>query len=109
MAEKLSADKITYTHPLFMNPGDIPGMILILVKLTGSENYGMWSKSMQIALMAKRKLGFVTGTCKRESFEAELHEQWDTCNATVLSWIMNTISVDLLSGIVYASDSYADW
>ncbi|XP_070001965.1 uncharacterized protein [Nicotiana sylvestris] len=80
MAEKLSVDKLTYTHPMFMNPGDTPGMILIPVKLTGSQNYGMWIRSMRIALMAKRKLGLATGTCKRESFEAELHEHWDTCN-----------------------------
>ncbi|XP_075087707.1 uncharacterized protein LOC142169704 [Nicotiana tabacum] len=73
------ADKLTYTHPLFMNPGDTPGTMLILVKLTGSDNYGMWSRSMHIALMAKRKLGLVTGT----------------------------LLVDLLSGIVYASDSHA--
>ncbi|XP_047264064.1 uncharacterized protein LOC124896553 [Capsicum annuum] len=30
-----------------------------------------------------------------------------TCNAIVLSWIMNTVSENLLSGIVYATSAYA--
>lgn len=92
-------DKLTYTHPMFMNPGDIPGTLMILVKLTGSENYGMWRRAMRIVLMAKRKLVFITGTFMRESFDKELHEKWDTCNDTVLSWIMtqcqSTSSVQL--------------
>lgn len=102
----MAADKLTYTHPLFMNPSNTPGAVLIPVKFTGSENYGLWSRSMRIAMQAKRKLGFVLGTCKRESYETELHEKWDTCNATNLSWMINTVSEDLLSGIVYASDSH---
>lgn len=64
---------------------------------------------MCIALQAKRKLGFVLGTCTKESYDTELHEQWDICNAIVLSWIINTVLEDLLRGIVYASDSHTVW
>ncbi|XP_075076488.1 uncharacterized protein LOC142163133 [Nicotiana tabacum] len=64
---------------------------------------------MRIALQAKRKLGFVLGTCKKSSFEPALHEDWETCNANVLSWIMNTVSPELLSGIVYASNTHLVW
>ncbi|KAF3646374.1 putative adenylate isopentenyltransferase 5, chloroplastic-like [Capsicum annuum] len=39
----------------------------------------------------QRKFGFVTGTCSKESYREELHEQWETCNAIVLCWIMNTL------------------
>ena len=64
---------------------------------------------MRIALQAKRKIGFVIGTCKRASFETKYHDQWDTCNAIVLSWLMNVVSSNLLSGIVYASDASLVW
>lgn len=55
---------------------------------------------MRIALQAKRKLGFVTAACTKESFPTTLHEDWKTCTAIVLSWIMNTDSPYLLGGIV---------
>ncbi|XP_019236626.1 PREDICTED: uncharacterized protein LOC109216863 [Nicotiana attenuata] len=64
---------------------------------------------MRIALQAKRKLGFVTGACVKESFPVALHEDWETCNAIVLSWIMNTVSPHLLSGVVYASNAHLVW
>ncbi|XP_019242160.1 PREDICTED: uncharacterized protein LOC109222244, partial [Nicotiana attenuata] len=105
----MAAEKINHTHPLFVHPSDTPSSILIPVKLTGSENYGLWRRSMKIALQAKRKLGFVLGTCKKDSFKFELHEDWETCNAIVLSWIMNIVSPDLLSGIVYASNAHLVW
>ena len=64
---------------------------------------------MRIALLGKRKYGFVTGSCNKESYREELHEQWERCNAIVLSWIMNTVSESLLSGIVYATNACAFW
>ncbi|XP_049394598.1 uncharacterized protein LOC125858857 [Solanum stenotomum] len=105
----MTAVKIGASHPLFLGQSDTPGSVLIPVKLTGSENYGLWSRSMRIALLGKRKLGFVLGTCTKASVGAQLHDQWETCNAIVLSWLMNTVSADLLNGIVYASDAYLVW
>ncbi|GKD37765.1 cysteine-rich receptor-like protein kinase 8 [Tanacetum coccineum] len=48
-------------HPLYLHPNDHPGLILISKKLTGSENYSSWKRSMMIALNAKNKLKIVTG------------------------------------------------
>ncbi|KAF3615583.1 putative NAC domain-containing protein 43-like [Capsicum annuum] len=64
---------------------------------------------MKLALQAKRKLGFVTGDCKKENYRKKLHEHWETCNAIVLSWIINTVSKDLVSSIVYASNAHHVW
>ncbi|KAL3380618.1 hypothetical protein AABB24_000995, partial [Solanum stoloniferum] len=103
------AERIDHTHPLYVHPSDTPGAVLIPVQLKGSENYGIWRRSMTIALQAKMKLGFVTGVCTKESIQDEHHEHWETCNALVLSWIMNTVSPSLLSGIVYASNAFLVW
>ncbi|XP_070013032.1 uncharacterized protein [Nicotiana sylvestris] len=64
---------------------------------------------MRIALMGKKKLGFVTGKCKRDSYTGDLLEQWETCNVIVLSWIMSNVLAELLGGIIYTSDAHLVW
>ncbi|XP_075074558.1 uncharacterized protein LOC142162141 [Nicotiana tabacum] len=95
-----------YTHPLYLGPSNTPGIVLIPTKFTGSENYGLWSRTMKVALLGKRKLGSVNGTCTKKNCNSELHEQWETCNVIVLSWLMNTVSTELLSGISYATNAH---
>lgn len=73
----MATEKIDHTHLLFAHPSDTPGSVWIPVQLTGSEYYELWRRSMKIALQAKRKLGFVIGTCTKDSFMPELHEDWE--------------------------------
>ncbi|KAL3366271.1 hypothetical protein AABB24_011098 [Solanum stoloniferum] len=96
-------------HPLYLHPSDTPCSVLTSVQLTGTENYSLWSRSLMINLRAKSKLGFVLGSCRKSDYKPELEEQWEKCNAFVLAWIMNTVSKELLSGIVYASDAAMVW
>ncbi|PHT36784.1 hypothetical protein CQW23_24484 [Capsicum baccatum] len=35
----------------------------------------LWSRSMRVALLGKKKFGFVTGAYNKESYREELHEQ----------------------------------
>lgn len=105
----MSVFKIDQNDPLYIGPLDASGARLIPIKLTGSENYGIWSRSMRIALLEKRKYGFVTGSCSSSIYKEELHEQWETCNAIMPSWLMSTVSGELLSGIVYATSAYTLW
>ncbi|XP_047261393.1 uncharacterized protein LOC124894946 [Capsicum annuum] len=103
------APKIVQSDPLFIGASDSSSAVLVLIKLAGSNNYSLWCRSMRIALLGKIKFGFVTGTYIQESYKEELHEQWEICNAIVLSWIMNTMSESLLCGIIYARNNYAIW
>lgn len=52
------------SHSLYLRNNDQPGMILISKKLTGSENYVSWKRSIQVALSAKNKLVILTGEYK---------------------------------------------
>ncbi|XP_075080278.1 uncharacterized protein LOC142165803 [Nicotiana tabacum] len=79
----MATENIDHTPPLFLQPSDIPGLILIPIQLIGSENYGLWSISMRPALKTKRKLGFVTGKCANEMYKDALLEEWETCNAII--------------------------
>ncbi|GJT04902.1 cysteine-rich receptor-like protein kinase 8 [Tanacetum coccineum] len=56
-----SNDHITSDHPLFLLPTNHLGLVLISKKLTGSENYSSWRRSMVIALNAKNKMKISNG------------------------------------------------
>ncbi|XP_075079316.1 uncharacterized protein LOC142164737 [Nicotiana tabacum] len=83
---------INQHHPLFLQPYDTPGSSLILVKLTGPENYILWSITMCVSLLEKSKIGFVDGRYPKEKFDITLHELWEKCKTIVLSRIMNSIA-----------------
>ncbi|XP_015165040.1 uncharacterized protein [Solanum tuberosum] len=102
-------EQIDHKHPLFLQPSDTPGSMLIPIQLTGTENYGLWSRSMKIALLGKGKLGFVNGNYRREKFSETQSDAWEKCDAIVHSWIMNSVSKNLLNGIVYGSSANAVW
>ncbi|XP_075091814.1 uncharacterized protein LOC142171975 [Nicotiana tabacum] len=93
-------------HPIVLQPPDTPGISLISIKLTGHENYALWSSSMRISLLGKNKLGFVDGRNTKEKFDTSLYDLWEKYNAIVLSWIINSVSIELLSGMVYATSAH---
>lgn len=64
---------------------------------------------MKIAILGRNKLGFIDGTCKKESYGPNLTNLWERCNVIVLSWVMNCVSKELLGGIVYSNNAAAVW
>jgi len=108
MAE-LTVDTLPHNHPLYLQVSDAPGVALITTKLTGPENYGLWSRSFRLALLVKNKLCFVDGTCLKSSYTGNLAAQWERCNVVVLSWISSTVAFELLTTIVYASNAKQVW
>ncbi|XP_016554122.2 uncharacterized protein LOC107853658 [Capsicum annuum] len=100
---------IDHNHSLYLQPCDSPGSTLVSIKLSGSKNYALWSRYMKIGLLGKFKSGFVDGKCSKDKFPPSLHELWERCNAIVLSWIMNSVSKELLSGVVYACNAQKVW
>ena len=82
--EDPAATKIDLHHPLYLQASDSPGLVIILIKLTGPENYSLWSKSMELARRGKGKLGFVDGNYTNIKFKGELEEVWEKCKTIVL-------------------------
>ncbi|KAA3485302.1 UBN2_3 domain-containing protein [Gossypium australe] len=82
---------VDFNHPLYLHPSGTPSALLVSYQLLEIENYNIWTRSMQIALLAKSKLGF------------------ERCNVIVLSWILNTVSRELSAGIVFASSAAVVW
>ncbi|GAV62899.1 UBN2_3 domain-containing protein [Cephalotus follicularis] len=94
---------------MYLHPSDTHGANLVAEQLTSNDNYGVWSRAMLIALKAKNKIGFIDGTCAKPDQDSPLSHQWERCNAIVLSWIMNTVSKELFTGIVYSIDAQFVW
>ncbi|XP_075074776.1 uncharacterized protein LOC142162331 [Nicotiana tabacum] len=73
-ADATVAAIIDQHHPLFLQPIDTPGSSLILVKLTGPENYTLWIITMRVSLLGKSKLGFVDGSSEESKKYVEHFE-----------------------------------
>lgn len=67
------------------------------------------TRTMKIALLPKNKIRFIDDTCLKEKQETALQPQWERCNAIVLSWILNSVSKKLFTGIVYSSNAQSVW
>lgn len=78
---------------------------MVVEKLQGASNYRPWRRSLEITLASKRKLGFVTGTVKRD----ERDEVKDTCNNMVISWILSNVSDSIKRSVMYMSNAKQIW
>ncbi|XP_042059526.1 uncharacterized protein LOC121804034 isoform X2 [Salvia splendens] len=96
------------SSPYFLHPSDNPGITLVPQQLTGS-NYAAWSRSFSTALLAKNKLVFVDGSILRPARDDLLYQPWIRCNSMVISWLLNSVSSQICSSIIYLDDAYAIW
>lgn len=96
-----------------MNPSskgvDSPNMFLVSTFLTGSDNYLQWKFSVQLALGAKKKLGFINGDKKKpESGENEIAD-WISTDCMVRSWLLNSISKEISGAFIFATTAKELW
>lgn len=96
------------SHPLYIHPSDNPGSILVTELLNGS-NYLDWSRSMQTALLAKNKLGFVDGSIVRPDFGDPLLKFWIRSNSMVVSWLRNATIPQIRSSLLYITNAAQIW
>ncbi|GJW12069.1 putative RNA-directed DNA polymerase [Tanacetum coccineum] len=76
--------KLDISNPLHLHPNDSATLIVVSIKLKGTENYQVWSCAMLLALEDKNKTGFIDGSCRRSNTDEVLGRQWDRVNAIVL-------------------------
>ncbi|GJS53329.1 ribonuclease H-like domain-containing protein [Tanacetum coccineum] len=72
--------KLDISDPLHLHPNDTTALIVVSIKLKGTENYQVWSCAMFLALEGKNKIGFIDGSCKRSNTDEVLGKQWDMVN-----------------------------
>ncbi|KAK9681978.1 hypothetical protein RND81_10G040900 [Saponaria officinalis] len=65
--------------------------------LIGSENYPLWKRKIELALSAKRKLGYVTGKTAKPKEDEDKIEAWTVSNNQVITWILQNDELENLS------------
>lgn len=62
-----------------------------------------------MALIAKNKFGFLDGLIKQQVAEDLAHGSWIRCDTVVTSWIMNSVSKEIASSMIYLDTAEAVW
>ncbi|KAL0311653.1 UNVERIFIED_CONTAM: hypothetical protein Scaly_2920200 [Sesamum calycinum] len=93
---------------LKIQPSDNSGMGLVSNPLNG-RNFLSWSRSIKIMLGAKMKLGFINGKIPKPAEDDEELEQWIRADCMVTSWLLNSISKDIVESYLYASIARELW
>ncbi|KAL2245802.1 uncharacterized protein LOC105178618 [Sesamum indicum] len=87
---------------------DHPGMVLVSAPLTGN-NYLNWSFGIKRALRAKMKLGFINGTSIKPNIDDSFSEQWIRVDSMVTTWILKSISKDIVEAFMYTKSFRSLW
>ncbi|XP_075670230.1 uncharacterized protein LOC142640000 [Castanea sativa] len=101
--------EINSPNQFFLSASENPGNILVTQPLLGMKNYQSWSRAMVLALTAKKKIGFVNGKIGKLEIDSPLYEDWESCNTMVLSWLINSMHVDVSSSIMYCETAREMW
>lgn len=73
------------------------------------QNYYQWTRSVSIALYAKMKLGKIDGTLPKSLPTSTLFTQWSRYNDMVLSWLLNSMTVEIKNSVAYFSTTKEIW
>ncbi|KAL2228986.1 UNVERIFIED_CONTAM: hypothetical protein Sindi_1878300, partial [Sesamum indicum] len=84
------------------------GIALVSAPLDG-RNYLSWARSIEIALGARQKLGYIDGTYEKPTEGKEAMEQWRKNDYMVVSWILNSISKGNAEAFLYAKSTRDLW
>lgn len=100
MAEFSNRGRDPIPDHLALQNADHLGMSLVSVPLSG-ENYLTWSRSMLLILRAKDKLSFINGKVETPPEESSEFEKWIKVDSMVTSWILNSISKEIMEAFLY--------
>ena len=97
------------SSPYFLHSSENLGLILVNQPLT-EENYATWSQAIIYALDSKNKTNFVDGTIKAPTSSSDpIFPAWKKCNRMILSWLINSMSKDLISSVIYLNTAQEVW
>ena len=96
--------------PYFLHASDHRGLNLVSRSLM-ELNFNSWSRFMKMALNSKRKLGFVDGSIPKPDADADpdLIAAWQCNNDIVFSWLLNSISKDIVESVIYTDSATMLW
>ena len=72
-------------------------------------NYQSWSGAMIVSLTAKNKIGFLNGTIAIPDASSIEYISWMKWNMTIFSLIINSISREIASSLMYTNSVREVW
>ncbi|XP_059315436.1 uncharacterized protein LOC132066058 [Lycium ferocissimum] len=108
VADAQSNPKYDPSHPYHLTSSDSPGTNLVNTVFDG-RGFPGWRRSILIALTAKKKLGFINGTCKSPDPESPAFLQWTSCNDMVTAWLLNSLTKKIVDSVMYSTSAKEIW
>ena len=96
-------------NPFFLPRNENSRFVLTLQPLTGPENYMSWARSVFLALSTRNRFDFVNGSIPEPDSSSPLFNSWSKCNTTVLSWLTNSLSMELKANVMYINTAKDLW
>ncbi|KAL0393100.1 UNVERIFIED_CONTAM: hypothetical protein Sradi_2532800 [Sesamum radiatum] len=87
---------------------EVPAMIMVSAPFNGS-NWLSWSRFVRIALEDRDKLSFIDRSNVASPVGTPQHKQWRIADCVVRTWILSTISKDIVNAFLYASSLRDLW
>ena len=64
---------------------------------------------MLMALTRKNKVGFVDGSIPCPDLSDLFYGSWVRCNSMVISWILNSVSKEIIDSLLYMDTAIEIW
>ncbi|KAL2924272.1 Retrovirus-related Pol polyprotein from transposon TNT 1-94 [Bienertia sinuspersici] len=98
----------SYHDPYYISNSDHSSQSLVTNVFNGS-NFSAWSRNIRRALIAKYKLGFITGSLPKPDPSHKDYDAWLRCDYLVTSWLLSSMSSDISENFVYVDSSQDLW
>lgn len=105
--ENLDPEVLQIREILHLHAADHPGMQLVAAHTC--TNFLNWSRSIKRALGAKSKLELLDGTLREPEPSSKYYKQWIRVDYMVSSWIMNSISKELVNSFSHYDTTNKLW
>ncbi|CAL1390319.1 unnamed protein product [Linum trigynum] len=86
----------TVTNPFYINPNEA---LSFPIKLTGTANYNLWSRTVRVALKSKNKLGFIIGSIPVPDPTDASYQAWEQSNTIVYFLILGSLDPSLVNSV----------
>jgi hypothetical protein len=96
------------SNPFYLHHGDNPGSVIVSHPLHG-DNFITWRRSMMMALVAKNKFRFIDGSIVKPSANDPSLPSWVRCNNMLLSWLLNSVSKEIATSIIFYDNAADMW
>ncbi|CAL1371157.1 unnamed protein product [Linum trigynum] len=96
----------TMTNPFYVNPNEA---LVFPIKLTGTNNYNQWSRTVRVALKSKNKMGFINGIIPIPDSLHASYPAWEQSNTSVLFMILGSLHPSLVDSISSMENARVVW